>query len=204
MTRPTFLLIGLLAYVAVAFGLRTYLHWRRTGSTGFRGIHGRPGSVEWLGGVLLVVAVLGTVLAPILVIAGVERPIVATTLGIDVAAIAALVTGAILLLWPQGAMGSSWRIGVDAKERTELVTAGSFALVRNPIFSALLLSAAGFALLLSTVSAGASFLVLVVAIELQVRAVEEPYLRRVHGAAYLAYASRVGRFVPGAGRAPRS
>ena len=63
--------------------------------------------------------------------------------------------------------------------------------MRNPIFSALLLSAAGFALLLSTVAAGASFALLLAAIELQVRAVEEPYLRRVHGAAYLAYGRRV-------------
>ena len=83
MTRPTVLIIGLLAYVAVAFGLRTYLHWRRTGSTGFRGISGRVGSAAWLGGVLLVVSVLGTVLAPILAITGVDRPIVATTLVAD-------------------------------------------------------------------------------------------------------------------------
>jgi len=200
MTRPTVLLIGLLAYVAVAFGLRAYLHWRRTGSTGVRGLSGRPGSAAWLSGVLLVVAVLGTLLAPILAIAGVDHPIVATTPGTDVAAIAALVGGAVLLVWSQGAMGVSSRVGVDAGERTELVTAGPFALVRNPIFSGLLLSAAGFALLLATVTAGASFAVLYVAIELQVRAVEEPYLRRVHGAAYLAYASRVGRFLPGTGR----
>ena len=40
----------------------------------------------------------------------------------------------------------------------------------------------------------------VVALELQTRLVEEPYLRRVHGAAYEEYARRVGRFVPGVGR----
>ena len=37
-------------------------------------------------------------------------------------------------------------------------------------------------------------------LELQVRSVEEPYLLRTHGDAYRAYASRVGRFVPGIGR----
>jgi protein-S-isoprenylcysteine O-methyltransferase Ste14 len=37
-------------------------------------------------------------------------------------------------------------------------------------------------------------------IEMQVRAVEEPYLKRIHGEAYLHYAKRVGRFVPGFGR----
>jgi protein-S-isoprenylcysteine O-methyltransferase Ste14 len=41
---------------------------------------------------------------------------------------------------------------------------------------------------------------LVVALEVQVRLVEEPYLLRTHGAHYAEYASRVGRFVPGFGR----
>lgn len=41
---------------------------------------------------------------------------------------------------------------------------------------------------------------LVVALELQVRVVEEPYLQRAQGSGYADYASRVGRFVPGVGR----
>jgi protein-S-isoprenylcysteine O-methyltransferase Ste14 len=42
--------------------------------------------------------------------------------------------------------------------------------------------------------------VITLALELQVRAVEEPYLIRSHGDAYRAYAARVGRFLPGIGR----
>jgi protein-S-isoprenylcysteine O-methyltransferase Ste14 len=49
----------------------------------------------------------------------------------------------------------------------------------------------------------AGVVALFVALELQVRVVEEPYLRRTHGAAYTDYASRVGRFVPGVGRLAR-
>ena len=61
-------------------------------------------------------------------------------------------------------MGESWRIGVDVQERTSLVTAGVFGLVRNPIFSAMCVAsiglapgaeplvAAGFVLLLSASS----------------------------------------------------
>ena len=44
--------------------------------------------------------------------------------------------------------------------------------------------------------------VLVVSIQLQVRAVEEPYLARAHGPTYTGYAARVGRFLPGIGRLP--
>ncbi len=200
MTRPSLLLGVLLAYLALAFGLRIYLHWRRTGSTGFRGISGAPFSAAWLGGVLFIIALVGSVVAPILAMAGVERSIAGPSRALDVVAVAALLAGCGVLTWSQGAMGASWRIGVDGAERTDLVTGGPFRLVRNPIFSGLLLSAAGFALLLPTVTAIASFALLVLAIELQVRAVEEPYLRRVHGASYLAYGSRVGRFVPFAGR----
>lgn len=38
------------------------------------------------------------------------------------------------------------------------------------------------------------------ALELQLRAVEEPYLLTAHGHAYATYAARVGRFAPGTGR----
>jgi len=41
---------------------------------------------------------------------------------------------------------------------------------------------------------------LTLALELQVRLVEEPYLLSVHGHAYADYATRVGRFFPGVGR----
>jgi hypothetical protein len=46
----------------------------------------------------------------------------------------------------------------------------------------------------------ATFVLLLLAVELQVRFVEEPYLVRVHGDAYTAYSARVGRFLPGIGR----
>jgi protein-S-isoprenylcysteine O-methyltransferase Ste14 len=41
---------------------------------------------------------------------------------------------------------------------------------------------------------------IVVSVELQTRLVEEPYLTRSHGEAYLDYARRAGRFVPRIGR----
>ncbi len=42
--------------------------------------------------------------------------------------------------------------------------------------------------------------VFLAALELQVRAVEEPHLQAEHGERYRAYAARAGRFVPGVGR----
>ena len=97
-------------------------------------------------------------------------------------------------------MGESWRIGVDEQERTELVTSGPFAVVRNPIFAAMLPASLGLALLVPNASRSSGSAALVLALEIQVRLVEEPYLLRVHGDAYRDYAARVGRFVPGLGR----
>ncbi|PYG00281.1 hypothetical protein SAMN05216184_104223 [Georgenia satyanarayanai] len=46
----------------------------------------------------------------------------------------------------------------------------------------------------------AALLCLLLAVEIQVRLVEEPYLIRAHGHAYASYSERVGRFLPGLGR----
>jgi protein-S-isoprenylcysteine O-methyltransferase Ste14 len=98
------------------------------------------------------------------------------------------------------AMGESWRIGVGEGERTALVTTGPFAVVRNPIFAAMLPASLGLALLVPNIAALVGFGALVLALQIQVRLVEEPYLLRQHGEAYRDYAARVGRFVPGLGR----
>ncbi|WP_437723535.1 methyltransferase family protein [Sorangium sp. So ce861] len=199
MTRPWFALALYAVYMGLAFGWRSIRQRRATGSTGFRGISGPPGSLPWLGGVLFALAMLLGVAAPVAEIAGWIGPLVEPgPLVVGLGAIATI-TGILGTLWSQGAMGESWRIGVSEAERTSLVTRGPFALVRNPIFSFMMLAALGLALVLPNAAALASFVALVAAIELQVRVVEEPYLLRTHGDAYAAYCAKVGRFLPGLG-----
>src|SRR5688572_25494701 len=117
-------------FAALAFGARSWLQWRRTGSTGFRGISGRVGSAEWTGGALLVVAFVLAGLTPVAVIAGWAVPWSSTS---TVANLVVTATGGALMalgfvgtLAAQLAMGDSWRIGVDASERTVLVERGLF------------------------------------------------------------------------------
>jgi protein-S-isoprenylcysteine O-methyltransferase Ste14 len=191
-------------YVALAFGGRTLLQLRRTGSTGFKGLSGRPLSAEWTGGMLFIAALLLGLAAPLLGLAGALEPISVMDRAVwQALGFVLFFAGLAGTLCAQLSMGASWRIGVDEAERTELVTAGPFALVRNPIFSAMVLAFLGLALLVPNAAALAGFVALVVAIEVQVRLVEEPYLLRAHGARYADYASRVGRFVPGVGQAHR-
>lgn len=186
-------LILLIAYGLVAFVLRMLIQLRLTGSTGLKGISGRPGSVEWFGGILFVSAIALSVAGALV---GDEDD------GSVVGAVLAVV-GLLATAGAQLAMGEAWRIGVDPGERTQLVTDGPFALVRNPIYAGMIPFFAGIALLVPHALTIVGICLLVVALELQTRLVEEPYLLGVHGAAYADYAARVGRFLPGLGRIRR-
>lgn len=189
-----------IVYLALAIGGRTALQLRWTGSTGHQ--HRWPSRpTEWAGNALFLAA-LGLFLAALVLgLAGILGPIAVLdgTFGHAVGFVLYLV-GLAATLVAQVAMGRSWRIGVDESERTDLVTTGPFALVRNPIFSAMFLAFLGLVLLAPNAVALVGFAVLAVAVELQVRFVEEPYLLRSHGGRYASYASRVGRFAPGVGK----
>jgi protein-S-isoprenylcysteine O-methyltransferase Ste14 len=198
---PLVALAGLALYGLLAFGLRSLVHRRRTGSSGFRGVSGPPGSVEWWGGVLFGVALAAAVAAPLAELTGLVAPSARlATPPVYATGITLCLAGLGGTLWAQFAMGDSWRIGVDDAERTALVGRGPFRLVRNPIYTSMLAAMLGFALLTPNTVAAAALGVLVAALELQVRFVEEPYLVRGHGARYRAYAAQTGRFLPGIGR----
>ena len=189
-----------LAFIALAFGLRTYLHARKTGSTGFRANAARS-SAELFGAGGITVAAIASLIATVLAAVDVIEPLSF----LDYTALrwtGAIIAGAalVLVLAAQSNMGASWRIGVDPAEKTDLVTGGLFSLTRNPIFLGMLLFWAGMCLLVPNLLSFAAFAIALAAVEVQVRMVEEPYLARTHGDAYRAYTSRTGRLVPGLGR----
>ena len=62
-------------YLALAFVLRSVIQLRRTGSTGFKGVSGHPGSLEWWAGILFGAALIIGVLAPVLDVTDVLAPI---------------------------------------------------------------------------------------------------------------------------------
>ncbi|BBY61501.1 methyltransferase family protein [Mycolicibacterium sarraceniae] len=197
----TIALILFAVFAAVGFGWRSWEQHRRTGSTGFKGISGQLGSVEWLAGVGFVVALIGAVVAPALQLAGVIAALpILIAWWIQLTGIVFAVAGTATMVWAQLDMGDSWRIGVDDGETTTLVRTGLFGRVRNPVFTAMLLFGAGLVLITPNILALIAFALLAGTIELQVRVVEEPYLLRVHGRAYRDYAATVGRFIPGVGR----
>jgi protein-S-isoprenylcysteine O-methyltransferase Ste14 len=194
-------LSGWLLFGVLAIGVRVALHVLRTGSTGVKGVSGRPGSPEWIAGIAFVAAIALGVAAPLFDSSGtVETIDELDRRAVHAAGIALYAVGLIGIIVAQRAMGTSWRIGVDESERTDLVLDGPFAYARNPIFTAMVATSLGLALLVPSWVALVSVLILVLALELQTRVVEEPYLARTHREAYTSYARRVGRFVPGVGR----
>jgi protein-S-isoprenylcysteine O-methyltransferase Ste14 len=108
------------------------------------------------------------------------------------------------------ATGSAWRAAmhtvtgaytvVMVSVGTALVTAGLFAHIRNPIFTGMLAVTTGLTLMVPTVGSVAAVACLLIAVQIQVRAVEEPYLLASHGPTYRDYASHAGRFLPRIGR----
>jgi protein-S-isoprenylcysteine O-methyltransferase Ste14 len=189
-------------YVLVGFGIRTAVQVRRTGDSGFRGLSGSPGTAEWWAGILFVAALVAAVAGPVAGLLGLRSVGWLAEPWVAAVGVSLTLAGVLGTFLTQLAMGESWRVGVDEDERTALVVDGPFALVRNPIFTAMLVTGAGIALVVPNVIALLGWALLLVAIELQVRVVEEPYLRRHHGDGYVGYLAAVGRFVPGIGRVP--
>lgn len=204
---PTAATVIYAVYLVTAFIGRTLLQRRATGDGGFRGISGSPGSVEWLAGVGFVLALVAGVAGPVTALFGLDPVPVLDHQALAAAGGVIAVVGVIATLVVQGHMGASWRIGVDETEQTALVTTGAFGYVRNPIFTAMAFTGAGLTLMVPNVVSLAGFVLLLLALQLQVRVVEEPYLLATHagpGGGYAAYAARVGRFLPGIGRLTRT
>ncbi len=183
----------------LGFGWRSWLQYRRTGSTGLRGIK-TGGLLEYLAGVGFVVALIVAVSAAILQEIGVVEPVrVLSVVWVQTVGIVIATAGIAATVYSQLEMGDSWRIGVDQRETTTLVHTGVFGRIRNPIYTAMFTFGIGIILVTPNLVACAGFILLVASIQLQVRRVEEPYLLRTHGDTYRAYAAQVGRFIPGVG-----
>lgn len=175
-------------------------HRRRTGSSGFVGGGART-RVARLAERAHALAIAIGVAAPVLDVAGaLDRVDALDSPLVQAIGVALFVLGLAGMAIAQAAMGDSWRVGTDPSERTLLVTHGPFALVRNPIYTSLFACFGGLALIVPNMVALASVVLWAWAIEVEVRRIEEPHLRELHGARFDAYAARVGRFLPGVGK----
>lgn len=178
-----------------------WLQYRRTGDTGFRGFSSGTGFSDVLGSLFLWLAATLPAAAAIAgrfslaaAFDGVNT-ISANRVGLTLASL-----GFIFVIVAQLQMRDSWRVGVDGRETTALITGGLFDLMRNPIYTGSFIAIAGVFLMVPNMLSAVAVILIVPGLEIQVRRVEEPYLLRTHGDSYRAYARRVGRFIPRVGR----
>ena len=191
----------LAGFVVLTLGVRVAIQLLRTGGTGLIGLRRGAGLVDWLSGILFVGGMAASIVSLQLVLQDDLGPIDALDTNVlHVIGIVLAAAGGSAVFLAQLGMGASWRIGVSDDQDTDLVTTGWFSLVRNPIYSAMIVGWTGFALIVPTWLSIAAVAVIAIGLEIQVRFVEEPYLLRTHGEQYRAYASRVARFLPGLGR----
>ena len=79
---------------------------------------------------------------------------------------------------------------------TRLVATGPYRVVRNPVVLAVLLTMLGEAILWGSVGIALLLAVVVLVVQYQVAAIEEPRLRKRFGDDYVAYCRRVPRWFP--------
>lgn len=170
-----------------------------------------PGSPAWWARLLLIVAGVLGLGAPLLVALGVLEPIAVLArpgvavigagvllLGFAVVAIATLQLGTV---WRRSAPGAGAAVAGDpdadaAARRPVLATVGLHSRVRNPALTGLIVGCAGMLLLSPTLLGVLAGVLILVAVQIQARAVYEPGLSSALGAEYDAYRSRTGRFLP--------
>ena len=184
------------SFLITAVFLRIIIQYQRTGDSGIRAASTRAPVIEILPGVIFILTfcfALALVVLGYLELISVlhNLPMVVQYVGFLLG-----VTGIAIVVISQFQMGNSWRIGVDQKESTSLITHGLYANSRNPIYFGLLLFWIGLSVTFPHPLLWLSATMCWICIELIVRKIEEPYLIKEHGDAFQQYAFRTNRYLP--------
>ena len=198
MSLRYFLPIYLLAYVSAAFFLRSFVVWKKTGVNpvvfkGSDSAHDFIGRVfkalfAVIVAIVIIHAFIPNVYQYLMPIHWLERTWIRST---------GIVLLFLSLAWTvlaQAQMGNSWRIGIDAEHKTELVQSGLFRLSRNPIFLGMMVTLTGLFMVIPNVGTLIALLVGIILIGIQVR-LEEEYLTQVHGDKYIEFRRNVRRWI---------
>lgn len=185
-----------IAFLVLAVAGRIAMQYRIAGDHGIR-ISKRPSSALLLSvQILLAFSLAGVLVLSFLQAAQLIRPQVDLGITGRYAGLGVGLIGMATTAVAQFQMGASWRIGVDESETTELVTRGLYSRIRNPIYAGIMLFGIGLLVLLPTVYMVPFLTAVYLSIDLHVRKVEEPHLRRQHGVTYASYAAGTGRYLP--------
>lgn len=193
-----YLPIYLLLYLAVAFVLPTYRTWKQTGINPVT--FGKEDTAHnYIGFVMKILIALLFVMTIIYAISDTLYTYLLPAWYLNKFSI--LIIGLIVihasLIWiifAQFQMRNSWRIGIDERNKTKLVTTGIFSVSRNPIFFGMILTVLGLFLILPN---ALSFFLTVATyfiIQIQIR-LEEEFLEKQHGRSYSDYKAKTRRLI---------
>ena len=185
-------LVGYGGFLTAAFGWRTLQTKRATGESRWREPVSRTDAI---GETVCVTGCALSLIAPALAMAGAVRPLRTEWVAAQsIASATTLGLGTALAIWAQRHLAGEWRAGVEASD--SLVTSGPFARVRNPFYLGCSLASASVLVAVPNAVALLGLAFHIAAAEIIVRGVEEPILVQAHGAEFLKYMQRTGRFLP--------
>lgn len=118
-----------------------------------------------------------------------------SALWFDVSGFVLGLIGLSFCLYAQLKMGASWRVGIDEKVKTQLITTGLYGLIRNPTYLGLFLLNIGVWLIWPSWTIFLLNILFILFLEIQVRC-EEDYLLSTHGELYRDYKNRTKRYLP--------
>lgn len=193
-----YLLLFVLVYFLITFVLPTWRVWRQTGVNPFvvpndDSAHGFIGKIFRLITVLVLAAVAVNAFVP-----GWNRLLLPLwyleTESLRLTGWLLLHASLAWIVLAQFQMKKSWRIGIDEKNRTELVTTGLFRYSRNPIFLGMIVTMAGLFLVLPNALTLLACVLTWVVLQIQVR-LEEEFLKKMHGKPYFEYLNQTRRWL---------
>lgn len=189
-------LVMTIAFIIVAVIGRSILQYRLTGDYGIRSANRSSSATTKFSSVLITIVFIGVIIISIL--SAFTTLELELQLGIYSKAIGTIfcLGGITLTSISQIQMGKEWRIGVDENEKTKLVTHGIYSSIRNPIYTGLILFGLGLIVLVPHLFMFIFAVLGYLAIELHVRKVEEPYLKKLHGQLFINYEKTTGRYIP--------
>lgn len=101
----------------------------------------------------------------------------------------------LVVVWiAQTQMANSWRIGIDEKNKTKLVTSGFFSISRNPIFLGIMIANVGLFMVIPNAFTLLIVSLSTISINTQIR-LEEEFLQREFGKEYVEYMEKVRRWI---------
>ena len=184
----------IILFLVFAVALRATMQRFKTGDFGIRASPLDAPLIEILPGTLFILSFASALILIILSTLGHTAPVAKISNYVEWFCFALGLIGIVITVISQQQMGDSWRIGVDQTEATTLKTSGLYARSRNPIYFGILLFWLGLCGTFAHPLLWLCALICWCCIEVIVRKIEEPYLRRLHGDQFDTYLESTNRY----------